>query len=303
LPQELYHYYKQLRFDLQKPGFKFSHTNLFGVDVTSGVDEVRIHKNLFALHHILHSFSSKQVVYERKEYDDDFWFLAYIVSKYSPKKRGGRGAKLRGSHKEGKILAVYYDSFKILAWFWAMGISVTDVEQWLNLGSEAGPIEVAEVLSDYEDKIRESMQGQSEFKKITTIPLPHLVDVKVRLSSRALHLMRNSDEDKSFTQHVCPFPCFPIQYKYNIVYSTSPAFFCRSVVTKRNYTNNFLMTTPMFPNTVASSLALFWHDELKHNSLHLTACSKSMSLPITTISWKSHKLTLSLTYANHLLPS
>jgi hypothetical protein len=82
-----------------------------------------------------------------------------------------------------------------------MGFGIADVERWLSHNT-SDSIDVAEVLADQEEKIRKSLHGKSEFKKLTTIPLPHLVDVKVRLSSRVLHLMSNSVEDKSYTEHV-----------------------------------------------------------------------------------------------------
>eukprot|EP00026_Physarum_polycephalum_P000107 Phypoly_transcript_00107.p1 GENE.Phypoly_transcript_00107~~Phypoly_transcript_00107.p1 ORF type:complete len:2193 (+),score=228.94 Phypoly_transcript_00107:718-6579(+) len=165
LPQELHNFYKLLPFDLEASGLTFLNSDLFGVDVSSGVDKDRIHRNLFALRHIAHILSSKQPAKHQNE--DDFWYLAHII----------------------------------LAWFWAMGFSAADVEWWLNNNNTGDPIDVLEVLGDHEDKIRKSLQGKSEFTKLTTIPLPHLIDVKVRLSSRVLHLMSSSVEDKSYTEH------------------------------------------------------------------------------------------------------
>jgi len=168
LPHELYSYYKLLPFDLEAPPLSScSYSNLFGIDVSSGVDESRIHQNLFALRHIVKTLCFKQNMNEKREFEDDLWFLAHIV----------------------------------LAWFWAMGYSTTDVDRWLNRNNTGDPIDIAEVLGDHEEKIRKSLGGKSEFKKLTTIPLPHLVDVKVRLSSRVLHLMGSSMEDKSYTEH------------------------------------------------------------------------------------------------------
>lgn len=82
-----------------------------------------------------------------------------------------------------------------------MGITVADIENWL---SQTILIDIVEILADYEETIKLKIRN-SAFKKLTTIPLPHFVDVKVRLPSRILSLMHDSDEDKIFTEHVCNF--------------------------------------------------------------------------------------------------
>jgi len=79
-----------------------------------------------------------------------------------------------------------------------MGVSISELGLWLNRLSPSEPIDIREVLSDYEETMQEKLS------KITLLPFPPLVDVKVRLSSRVLHLMSNSEEDKSFTEHVPP---------------------------------------------------------------------------------------------------
>jgi hypothetical protein len=79
LPLELLNFYKHFPFDLAASGLTFSNAELFGVDVSSGVDETIIRRNLFALSNILHILSSKQYVHTRHGFADDFWFLAHIV--------------------------------------------------------------------------------------------------------------------------------------------------------------------------------------------------------------------------------
>jgi hypothetical protein len=92
----------------------------------------------------------------------------------------------------------------ILAWFWSMGVTVNEIENWIN-NPRTHPIDIMDVLSEYEEELKKKLQKKIWTKQIT-LPLPHLSNVKVRLPSVILQLMNDSQEDKLFTEHVCPHP-------------------------------------------------------------------------------------------------
>lgn len=85
------------------------------------------------------------------------------------------------------------DSRYILCWFWAMGITPALLEKWLNISG------IADILSEFSEK-----PGPPPITRITCLPLPHVVDVHVKLPSMPRYLVSNSQEDRLLTLQVLP---------------------------------------------------------------------------------------------------
>lgn len=86
------------------------------------------------------------------------------------------------------------DIFNIIAWFWAMGIQREALDIWLpDLNTE-------EILNSFAEA------DTFLFQRFATIPLPHCIDVRVRLPL-VHYLQSNSEEDAILSYQVYFYYC------------------------------------------------------------------------------------------------
>jgi hypothetical protein len=132
------------------------------MDVSSGLDEITMKKNLCALNNLLKRITLDPPnieIFKKKTID----YMEYT--------------------------SCFFAANILIAWFWALGIDVDTLELMLGLGN------ITAQLKELGDNLDlHSYMG--------SLPLPHFINVKMKRSLYSIHLFGNTHEDASITCQV-----------------------------------------------------------------------------------------------------